>query len=361
MTRVLVLTQCAQRDAVADWVVAPLKWHRIALFLKSRARLSFEATKTLDEMVAVGGAAKADVIMVASGWNEAQGATTEAFRKLRDATKAKIVYLDTFDQSSSPFLGILPYVDVYTKKQLIRDRSFYLKPTRSGCIVADYYDRHGVDMGDWSFGSVAPSAADLDKMMLNWNVISARYLTRRTKRRKISVDELASRPIDVHYRVGLEPPEAWGKHYNAHRLQVHQALEKLPPHIKAVNVAGKRKGVTPQQFREELSSSKLSVGPFGWGEVCDRDFEIVLRSVGLVKPDMGHLETDPDIYVPWKTYFPFSWTGEDAVEVIEKVLKDPELIASSIEATNQALWEWAHGGGFFRRFDQIMSRAARSP
>ncbi len=359
MTRVLVLTQAAQHDPVADWVVAPLKAHRFALFIKSRALLTFEATRTLDEMVQVAKDAEVDVIMVASGWTETAEDTVNAFRAMRDVTQAKIVYLDTFDQSSTPFLGILPYVDVYTKKQLIRDRSFYLKPTRSGCIVADYYDRHGVDMGEWSFGSVAPGADQLDKLMLNWNVISARYLTRRARRRTVPLEALAERPIDIHYRVGLEPPEAWGKHYNAHRLQIHHALEKLPDTIPSVNVAGKRKGITPQQFREELSNSKVSIGPFGWGEVCDRDFEIVLRGVGLMKPDMSHLETDPDIYVPWKTYFPFAWTGEDVVEVCEKVLREPELIVSSIEATNRVLDDWAHGGGFFRRFDAIMERATQ--
>lgn len=360
MTRVLVLTQCSTRDTVVDWQLAPLKSHRLGIFLRSRVTLSFEATRTLEEMVAVARNARCDVLWVASGWSESPAATLEAFKALRDATKAKIVYVDTFDQVSSPFLSILPYVDLYTKKQLIRDRSFYLKPTRAGCPVADYYEReHGVDLGDWSFGSVAPDAAELDKLMLNWNVASAPHLVRRTKRRSISAAELSRRPIDVHYRVGLEPPEAWGRHYNAHRMQVHKALEGMPSTRHVVNVAGKRKAVTPKQFREELANSKLSIGPFGWGEVCDRDFEIVMSGVGLVKPDMSHLETDPDIYVPWKTYFPFKWTGEDVVEVCEKVLNNPELIASSIEATNQACYDWVSGGGFQRKFDEIMARACR--
>jgi hypothetical protein len=261
MTRVLVLTQCSTRDTVVDWQLAPLKSHRLGIFLRSRVTLSFEATRTLEEMVAVARSARCDVLWVASGWSESAAATLEAFKALRDATKAKIVYVDTFDQVSSPFLSILPYVDLYTKKQLIRDRSFYLKPTRAGCPVADYYEReHGVDLGEWSFGSVAPSAAELDKLMLNWNVASAPHLVRRTKRRSISAAELSRRPIDVHYRVGLEPPEAWGRHYNAHRTQVHKALEGMPSTRHVVNVAGKRKAVTPKQFREELANSKLSIG-----------------------------------------------------------------------------------------------------
>ena len=86
---------------------------------------------------------------------------------------------------------------------------------------------------------------------------------------------------------------------------------------------------------------------------------VIKGALEVATDELSHLETDPDIYVPWKTYFPFKWTGEDVVEVCEKVLNNPELIASSIEATNQACYDWVSGGGFLRKFDEIMARACR--
>jgi hypothetical protein len=38
------------------------------------------------------------------------------------------------------------------------------------------------------------------------------------------------------------------------------------------------------------------LSPFGWGEVCYRDFEAAIGGCYLIKPDMSHIDTWPNIY-----------------------------------------------------------------
>ena len=82
--------------------------------------------------------------------------------------------------------------------------------------------------------------------------------------------------------------------------------------------------VSPDKFQEEIENTKIVLSPYGWGEVCFRDFEAVLNGSLLLKPDMGHLETWPDIFHPYETYVPFRWDCEDLVEKIDEYLKNDE-------------------------------------
>ena len=48
--------------------------------------------------------------------------------------------------------------------------------------------------------------------------------------------------------------------------------------------------------------------------------EAVLCGSLLFKPDMSHLDTWPDVFVPFETYVPFSWDATDLLEKAEYYL-----------------------------------------
>jgi hypothetical protein len=80
-------------------------------------------------------------------------------------------------------------------------------------------------------------------------------------------------------------------------------------------------GIVPQRrYYRELRDSKITLSPFGWGEVCFRDFEAIISGSLLLKPDMSHLKTWPDVYIPYETYIPVNWDGTDIVEKAETYL-----------------------------------------
>jgi hypothetical protein len=81
-----------------------------------------------------------------------------------------------------------------------------------------------------------------------------------------------------------------------------------------------------KEYLKELRSSKISVSPFGYGEICYRDFEIILAGALLFKPSIEHLRTYPDVYIKNKTYVPFEWDFRDFDEKIDDLIDNPEMI-----------------------------------
>ena len=67
------------------------------------------------------------------------------------------------------------------------------------------------------------------------------------------------------------------------------------------------KGKLPAwQYIKECSKVMAILSPFGWGEICYRDFEAILSKSLLIKPDMNHLDTWPNIYHD-ENYFKLDW------------------------------------------------------
>ena len=61
---------------------------------------------------------------------------------------------------------------------------------------------------------------------------------------------------------------------------------------------------TPQQFVDIMKRSKLGLSPFGMGELCYRDLELIQWGCLLIKPDIGKDITEPDFFKPMETYVP---------------------------------------------------------
>jgi hypothetical protein len=82
-------------------------------------------------------------------------------------------------------------------------------------------------------------------------------------------------------------------------------------------------GVVPQRtYNAEIRSVVATLSPFGWGEMNYRDFEAILNGSTLLKPDVSHLETWPDVYIPEVTYAPVDWDGDNLVAQAERLLSD---------------------------------------
>ena len=92
------------------------------------------------------------------------------------------------------------------------------------------------------------------------------------------------------------------------------------------------------RYMRELGSSKVAVSPFGWGEPSYRDYEAVLSGAMLLKPDMSHVETWPDLYVSGETYLPFRWDCSDLEAVLGDALHDEKW--RRIARRAQEVYRW---------------------
>jgi hypothetical protein len=99
------------------------------------------------------------------------------------------------------------------------------------------------------------------------------------------------------------------------RGRAFDAIEKLSQNYEdELNILNENKLIKYNDYISELINSKLCISPFGYGEVCWRDFEAILAGSLLIKPDMSHLVTKPNIYIPYETYVPINWDYSDLEE-----------------------------------------------
>lgn len=98
--------------------------------------------------------------------------------------------------------------------------------------------------------------------------------------------------------------------YELMRRESQRAVESLQCTVHTARAA-------PHVFQRQMQRSKLCFSPFGYGEVSWRDYEAVLFGTLLIKPDMSHIASDPDIYEAHETYVPIAWDLSDLEEKIE--------------------------------------------
>jgi hypothetical protein len=75
-----------------------------------------------------------------------------------------------------------------------------------------------------------------------------------------------------------------------------------------------------------LYKSKLALSPFGMGEVCYRDFEILDLGVAMLKPTMENVVTTPNYYIENETYIPVDYDWKNLNEVVLETLDNNDKI-----------------------------------
>lgn len=256
------------------------------------------------------------------------------FDRARELCKpSKVVYFDCLAPTDLRLAeAIGDRADVYVKKHVLRDRSAYGKRIRGDTNLMEYYcRRYNIDCAETAFPipdgflerlRVGPSFATADYLMPYFCSGHMRS-TRKT--------------IDVHARLGRQGTE-W---YEAMRNESLGALDGL----RGLNVA-RDFGVGRRHYLRELGASKICYSPFGYGEVAWRDYEAIAHGSLLLKPDMSHLETEPDVFIAGETYVPFKWDFSDVEQKIRYYLENSTEREEIAERAFTKLHEYFRSDGF---------------
>ncbi|MCC7382312.1 MAG: glycosyltransferase family 1 protein [Deltaproteobacteria bacterium] len=312
------------------------------------SRTDLHDLEAIERLVSGSGA---DVAFIMVDFKIPPATLIETFRRLYEQSRRpKLIFLDYYAQTSSPYFGVLPYVDRYAKRQVLRDRSRYQQALGSGYVFTDYFSRHfDFDLGSWHFGStIAPEHQD--KLVVAWNLAvvqryrwvlrANRWWRRRWRQRR----------IDVNSRLGLDARAPW-EWYQEYRTRSQASVDALASRFQ---LSGKER-VSRRRFQLELRDSKIIFSPFGWGEVCFRDFEAVIWGALLVKPSMAHLETRPDIFVDRVTYVPIEWDNSDLEAKCAHYLEHPDEAEQIVESAQRRLAEYYEGEGFVDDVARVLS------
>jgi len=224
--------------------------------------------------------------------------------------KARLIFFDWFAPSDLRFASTVePFIDLYVKKTIFVDIDQYRASYFGDTNLMDYYG-HLFQCQHERQQYEVPRTIDKG-LVLGVGFISAPYLHSLFSWSKPSN---CHRPIDLNARFATHGCE-W---YSAMRSA---ALSKAKGLRAGYAVAH---GSLPlAKYLRELGCSKITFSPFGYGEVCWRDYEAMALGSLLIKPDMGHLEVSPDIFIPYETYIPLAWDFSDFDEKVIHYLNSP--------------------------------------
>lgn len=272
-------------------------------------------------------------------------------RRLRALPRSpRLVYLDSFANTDIRLAHELDGFSLYYKKSLFVERDRFLKPTYGDTNLAEYYSRLygiGQETVDWQ----APPSA-LSRLRPAPNFLTDPRILRRFLGKPPDWDS-ASRTIDLHARLGGTGADGW---YGAMRRDAEARAARLGGLVARRDVAASHAA-----FMAELGRSKLCFSPFGYGEICWRDIEAMAMGAVLVKPDMSHLLTEPDLYRDGETYLAVRWDFADLEERIRDILSDD----GRRKAMARAAWERARGylasDGPVRAYADVFAAAPAAP
>ncbi|WP_432709914.1 glycosyltransferase family 1 protein [Pedobacter sp.] len=237
----------------------------------------------------------------------------------------RLIWFDAADSTGSSDFPIIPLVDVFMKKQRLRDINYYTSENLNDLRIW-LNPVPGVQRTTF-----APCPKNqLHKIKLGWNLALNDYRYYGYKMSRLS-NYLAYSIYPTH----LTPYDKKRKYDLAFRGTIHkengetsmisyQRNYVLGLFEKLNLIIATGKNVSKAKYWKELRDSKLSISPFGWGEICYRDFETFIAGSVLIKPLMSHLETYPDLYIENVTYVPVSWGLQDLEEKLEHMVEHYE-------------------------------------
>ena len=110
------------------------------------------------------------------------------------------------------------------------------------------------------------------------------------------------------------------------------------------------------EYLRNLDECKICLSPFGYGEICHRDFEAWEAGVCLLKPNMYHLETWPDLYAEHETYLPCSHDFHDLDLKIEQALSTGEFLKVAKAGHDRYLRARENRESFLEKLQSLFSK-----
>lgn len=277
----------------------------------------------------------ADIVLAGPWFTEPPERLTTAFERLRKRQpELRIGFLDSYAANDLRLGSVVaPHVEWYLKKSLFRDRGLYRTPFRGDTNLTQYYgDLYGMAAHpvDWQVPETL-----MPKLRLSPNFLTApQFLHGFPPEGR---PPQAGRRLDMQTRLGRRGTP-WYQAMRDHSLKAVAALEGV-----AVSPPDR---ISYESYMAEMREARLCFSPFGYGELCWRDIEAFQAGAVLIKPDMSHLETLPDLYEPGVTYLPVRWDFADLEEVVRRALSDDALRARIARTAYDRCADYLNGDRF---------------
>lgn len=235
----------------------------------------------------------------------------------------QLIWLDTADSTGTCMFDVMPYVDLYFKKRVLKNLNYYCKDLYGSRLFCDYYHKLlGIEDKTISERYYPPTSPEyLSKIRVAWNVgigdIFAvkpyQLILHPYSVTKPQFNSTDNKTLDLQYRgSGYSPIAGYPRSESKRKLE----------NIKTIKCSDITKKIPKPEYIKEGKSAKSILSPFGWGEICGRDFEAIAYGACMLKQSMEDIITYPDIYQPMKFYIPLAWDFSDFDDKICKSASD---------------------------------------
>lgn len=257
----------------------------------------------------------------------------ELFLRLREKY-SKIVFFEDNASPESQMFNFLPHIDLLLKRSIYVDKDNYKKQFVGNRLFTDFY-YHNYKFGEITESESYPklqNTEDLDKIQLGWNIGFGYYPLSKNRNRLIyylyklfggfglgviPYKSLFNREIP---NPSLQKCQARFD-YKGYRTLIGFQRKKILEIINGDSIFLEGK-IPLKEYNKEILNVQAMLSPFGWGEVCFRDFEAVFNGAVLIKPNMDHLITYPNIFIPDYSYIAVDWHGNDLMQKTNAILND---------------------------------------
>lgn len=326
-------------DRIADFLTYPIRKNKKKLKdlgYEINIKYSLEDAKSSSDILCINSK------LYKKKWDSPE----KVFAELSEFKKYtnKLIWFDDSDGTGITHFELLPYVDLYLKKQLFRDMSLHCNKQFYGDrIFSDFYHREfGVIDNSDPYHSKLLDENNIDKVSLSWNIGMGdmyrdiypdkirkviRYLPPAYRSEMTSAQKSSIRPYDFMFRGTRKYSRPT---ISFHRERMGEILDNLD--FKKIT-SGR---VSLKQYRQDIIDSKMVVSPFGWGEIGVRDYECWLYGSCLLKPDMSHMKTWPNVFIENETYHPLKWDFSNIESSVQELLEDVGRREELAEAGQQA-------------------------
>lgn len=317
-------------------------------FLIYRGTNRFAITRDGDDALRRGASrtGRSSALVILAKWYEAQPETEQNrwFERFRDLFD-RIVFVDDSDSPHSKHYSLLSVIDLFYQKQLLRDRSQYETEFTGNRLFCDYYAReYGLANDTDERYPRITDPSQRKKLRVLWNLGYGQYPLFRTPKKAMErvftfvAGYRGIRPLLTRPRFRPFEALSTGKCHARFGAGGYRPLVAYQRKLFLDRVTDDPlflSGRVPRaEYDRELRSVQAVLSPFGWGELCYRDFEAFIGGNVLIKPDVSHLETWPDVFTADQTYVSVKWNGSDLVDRTHEVLSNQQEM-KRISATAQ--------------------------
>lgn len=247
----------------------------------------------------------------------------ERFIQIHVCDKPKpIIILEKADSCTCQTTAILkhPYIKGVIRNSVFRDTAMNNYPRYDGRFIHEglldvfYNENEATSSNNKILGP-----EEIGKIKPGWGYQCYRSFPKHVymlKKKEVDLD--SRRDIDVHFfgktHYEEEGKEFSGRWISKHREDCLNAVRKLPSKIRVD--ADKHK-----QYGSFLQNVKVVISPWGYGEMCKRDYEAWLAGCVLIKPSCDFVLTWPDTYKSYENYIPCKYDFSDLEEKVEYTLE----------------------------------------